>query len=161
MRLLMGKDPLVAEWVRRRIPHMTHSKGFGQCVAIGVINEAKSELVGGVVFHDYRQSVRSIEWSAASDQPNWLNVEIINQIMRYPFDQLNCVRITAIIPRRNKRSRAFQEKFGFRQEGLVRRGFGGDDACIYGLLASDWKKSRFNLRREVKAAPVIEDRQVA
>lgn len=148
MRLLLGHDALVAEWVRRRIPHLAHTDGFGPCTAMGVIGgEDGASLLGAVVFHAYLPTNRSIHWSAAAATPNWLNRQIITDILRYPFGQLDCVRITAVIPRRNKRSREFQERFGFKHEGTLRREFGGDDGCIYGLLRSEWNKSRFNLDR--------------
>ena len=148
MRLLLGHDELVAEWIRRRIPHMANTDGFGQCVTMGVIGgDDGATMLGAVVFHNYLPVNRSIHWSAAAVTPNWLNRRIITDILRYPFKQLDCVRITAVIPRRNRRSRDFQERFGFKHEGTMRREFVGDDACVYGLLRSEWNKSRFNLDR--------------
>lgn len=146
---MLGQDELVAEWVRRRIPHMqAHGQSFGPCVTIGVIN-ANADMLGGVVFHSYRSAFRSIEWSAAAASANWLSPRIVSDIMSYPFGKLDCKRITATIARRNKRAREFHTRFGFRQEGLIRNGFGSQDACIYGLLASEWRRSPFNVKREV------------
>jgi len=165
MRLLdhPQKDLLVAEWVRLRIPHMEHG-GFGAplpggrlpYVAYGVIGGPdRVTMLGGVVFHNYVPAYRSIEWSAASVTPCWLNREIISDILSYPFGKLGCARITAIIPKPSgkpddpaQRACDFHWRFGFKHEGTVRRLFGGRDAFIFGLLASEWRKSRFNTHRE-------------
>jgi RimJ/RimL family protein N-acetyltransferase len=152
VKLLIGEDAYVSAWVAKRIPHM-HGEPFPPCTTIGVVNE-EGDMLGGVVFTNHHPRYRSVEWSAAADSANWLSRPIINTIMMYPFEQLGCVRITAIIPRRNKRSREFQEKFGFKNEGLVRRGFGGDDALIFGLMRSEWARSPLNMRRELQ--PVTE-----
>lgn len=143
MKLLFGQDARVAEWVSSKIPHM-HGHGFGQCTAIGVLN-SKSELVGGCCFHDWRERFRTLEWSAAATDPRWLTPKIISGIMAYPFAQLQCRKIRAIIPRKNIRAREFHTRFGFKQEGCLRREYGGDDAIPYGMLLSEWKRSPFNI----------------
>jgi RimJ/RimL family protein N-acetyltransferase len=155
-KLLIGHDFSVAEWVRRRIPHMRKGS-FGAPLpngtlpygAIGV-TDGKDDwnLLGGVVFHGFLPNYRSIQWSAASDSTHWLSRSLITDIMKYPFLVQGCVRVTAYIPRRNERARKFHTTFGFKQEGLIRRGFGDDDCFVYGLLASEWRKSRFNLDRQ-------------
>lgn len=149
MKLQFGKDELVAEWIASRIPHL-RGEGLGPCVTMHVTDDACTKILGAVAFQNHRPQYRSIEWSAAADTANWLTPKIINQIMRYPFVQLGCVRITAFIAKRNTRSRDFQERFGFKQEGTLRRQFGGDDCLVFGMLKSDWAKSPFNLERELK-----------
>lgn len=152
MRLWYGSTPLVAEWVRRQIPHMDGGD-FGPCEAIGIINN-DGEILGGVVFHG--MVGRTIQWSAAAKTANWLRPDLIADIMDYPFKQLGCVRITAFIPRRNKRARDFHVRFGFKHEGTMRRQFGGDDAAIYGLLAADWRRSPFNTESKRSAPETLE-----
>jgi hypothetical protein len=36
---------------------------------------------------------------------------------------------------------------GFKREGSIRRGFGDDNAIIYGLLAEEWAAGRFCAER--------------
>lgn len=133
MRLVIGRDAAVADWVGTRIPHVGGGGAFGPCAALGV--EGKSgALIGGVVFSNWQPSCRSIEASFASDTPRWLTRGLIAQIMAYPFDQLGCQRVTAITPRKAKAARRFLDAFGFKREGLVRKGFGDDDAVVSGLL---------------------------
>lgn len=141
---MLGHDDLVAEWVRRRIPAMRAKFPDGS-KAIGVIDG--ENLLGGVVFHGYMPEYRAIEWSAAATSPAWLSLPIINEIMEYPFKQLGCNRITAAIAKKNLRAQKFHFRFGFKHEGTIRRGFGNQDAMIFGMLQSDWRKSPFNLNR--------------
>ncbi|HXQ10980.1 MAG TPA: GNAT family protein [Caulobacteraceae bacterium] len=81
--------------------------------------------------------------SFASETPRWLTRNLIRQILSYPFDQLGCQRITAITPKKARAARAFLDHFGFKREGVVRRGFGSDDAIISGLLKREWMRSRW------------------
>ena len=142
MRLVLGRDAWVGGWVARLIPHVGTAEAWGPYAAIGVESE-EGEPLGGVVFSGYQPAYRSIEVSFASASPRWLTRPIICAMMRYPFDQLGCQRLTAVTPRRNKPARRFVEVFGFKREGLVRRGFGDDDAVISGLLRREWDASRW------------------
>lgn len=128
--LVFGADQVVAEFVRRRIPGA--EDGFGPCTAIGVIRNER--LIGGVVYHNYQQSYRSIQVSFAFDSPLWATPFVLRAVCRYPFIQLGCDRVTALVIKKNKRSRKMVEGIGFKLEGVARKGFGRDDCCIYGLL---------------------------
>ena len=142
MRIVLGRDPEVADWVARRIPHLGEGRAFGPCAAIGVESEDGRPL-GGVVFSEWRPACRSIEASFASDTPRWLTRRIIGAILAYPFEQLGCQRITTLTPRRARAARRFLDAFGFKREGLVRKGFGDDDAMVSGLLKREWEASRW------------------
>ena len=151
MRLYFGEDAQVAEWVASRIPWLGSGWDFGACVAIGVISD-EGEPVGGVVYHGYSPQFRSFEWSAASTSPRWLTPRIVDALLYYPFGQCGCRRLSAAIPAHKaaaKPARVLHRKLGFKREGTVRKGFGNEDAALYGLLASEWKTSKFNLRKEV------------
>jgi RimJ/RimL family protein N-acetyltransferase len=81
--------------------------------------------------------------SFASETPRWLTRNLIRQILAYPFDQLACQRLTAITPKKARAARAFLDHFGFKREGVVRRGFGADDAIVSGLMKREWVRSRW------------------
>ena len=146
MRIILGRDDEVAEWVAQRIPHVGSSVAFGPCAGIGVLADDGS-IIGGVVFNNWQPACRSVEVSFASDSPRWLTRRIIREILRYPYGQLDCNRLTSVTPRKATSARRFLEAFGFKREGLVREGFGDDDAVISGLLRREWEASRFNQER--------------
>lgn len=144
MRLVSGPfSPLVAQWVADQIGH---GLDWGPCEAIGVVDK-HDNLVGGVVFNQYQPQYRNIEVSFASNRSDWLTPSLVTGIMAYPFDQLGCGRITSLTPKKLRRARQFLQKFGFKHEGTIRAGYGGDDCIISGLIESEWRVHRFNKDR--------------
>jgi RimJ/RimL family protein N-acetyltransferase len=142
LRLVLDQSEAVAAWVAARIRQIDGAADFGPCSGIGV-EAADGRALGGVVFHNYQPRFASIEASFASASPRWLTRNLIRQIMAYPFDQLGCQRLTAITPKKARAARAFLDAFGFKREGVVRRGFGNDDAIVSGLLKREWEQSRW------------------
>lgn len=146
MKLVLDQSEGVAAWVASRIPFMAANPDFGPCVGVGIVDSLGSP-VGGVVFHGYRPEFGSVEISHAYDTPKALTRALISGILAIPFAQYGVNRLTACTPRNATSARRFLEKFGFRLEGVIRKGLGTDDACIYGLLREEWDQHRFNLQR--------------
>ena len=142
MRLILDQSDAVAAWVAERIPHMASAADFGPCAAIGVAG-ADGRPLGGVVFSNWQPRFANIEVSFASESPRWLTRNLIRAILAYPFDQLACARLTAITPKKARPARAFLDHFGFKREGVIRKGFGADDAIVSGLLRREWAASRW------------------
>ena len=167
MRLLFGQDRDVAHWVAQHIPHMAiripdfgYGETFGMGAAIGVI-DSEGVLAGGVVYHNYDPYCRSMELSCASTTPRWLTREIVGGLLRYPFLQANCQRLTSVTPRRATSTRRLLEGLGFRREGSIRRGFGDDNAIVYGLLAEDWAAHRLSQPRRGSLTDEQEKRPIS
>lgn len=151
MTPLYGHNEEVAHWVAQRIPyaarwieHAPFGEAFGKSTAIGVLDD-EGYQVAGVVYHDYDPFCRSIEMSFAADAKGWATRPILRLLMAYPFDVLGCQRVTTITPKRNREARAFIDAFGFKREGVVRRGFGDDAAIVSGMLVEEWRQSRWLL----------------
>lgn len=133
--ILWDGTPIVEKFVKDRIPDMT-GRGFLFPVGIGIIRG--TQLVGGVIYHNWRELDGDIEVSVAFDDPRWCLPQTLRVLFTYPFVTLNCERMTAIIARKNKRSRRLTEGLGFRLEGTVRRAIGRkSDAMLYGMLRSE------------------------
>jgi RimJ/RimL family protein N-acetyltransferase len=127
--LVLGRDKQIAEWVQRRIPNSS----FGdKPAAIGIIR--KNALVGGIVFHDYQPAFQNISVSLAFDTPRAISNDVLCSVAAYVFKQQDCVRLNALVARKNKRSRKWVEGVGFKLEGCARKGYGKDDLMIYGML---------------------------
>ena len=130
--VLLGADEEVAAWVAQRVPEFEPQK----YVALGVVRGDR--FVGGAVFHNFRK--HDIEVVVAFDDPRWALPGTLRALFAYPFVTLGCVRLTALIARKNKRSRRLTEGLGFRLEGVARRAFDGrQDAMIYGMLRDECK----------------------
>lgn len=145
MRLLLGQSEAVASWVAYRIPQMSTGADFGPCQAVGVVTQDGQRLVAGVVFHNFQRAFQNIEVSFAADTPAWLTRNVARGILALPFQQWDCQRITSLTPKKNKAARAFLEKFGFKREGCVKKGFGTDDMIISGLMRDEWAAHRWNV----------------
>ena len=153
MSLLLGRDADVAHWVCERIPHLAlriphleYGQVLGPAAAIGVLDPA-GRMMAGVIYHGYDPFTGSIEISCAADGARWGNRETFRALLRYPFEQIDCQRVSAVTPRRGTRTRHFLEGLGFKREGSIRRGFGDDNAIIYGLLSEEWAAHPINRPR--------------
>ena len=148
MRVLWGHSDEIALWVGWRIPYVRRrlerdpTVPFGPCQAAGVIDR-HGALVAGLVFHNFDPDCPSFEVSFAADTSRWLTRPIICELLRYPFDDLRCRRLTAITPKKATDARRFLDKFGFRREGVATEGFGTDDAIISRLLAREWRATKW------------------
>lgn len=131
LRTVAGIRDAVALWMLERLPEVTDLPGGYE--AIGVARG--DELVGGCLYSDYRPATGggSIQmWAAGHD---WLSRRVLRELLGYPFLQLGCHRVMALVGRKNKPSRTMVEKLGFRLEGVAREGFGPRrDAFVYAML---------------------------
>jgi len=103
-------------------------------------------LVGVVSFFNYRWP--NIEVGFYCDDYRWaLNRDGIAQVFAYPFVQLNCRRVTALIDKKNLRARKMVQRLGFKEEGKLRKASERGDMFIYGLLPEDLRiQSRLQMR---------------
>lgn len=144
MRLLFGSDEFVCQWVGERVDAEV-IKGK----AIGVIDGER--LIAGVAYSNYRGC--DIEMLAASENIRWLSRHRLYSIFAYPFVQLGCLRVTAIVAKKNKRSRSFIERIGFKLEGSHPKALDGRDACSYGMLREQCKWIETSHGQEIRIIP--------
>jgi RimJ/RimL family protein N-acetyltransferase len=130
---------MVAAMVAARIPNVS----FDRYTALGVVRYG--QLIGGAVYHNYIG--HDVQVSIAFDSPGWALPGTLRALFHYPFNQLGCRRMTAMIGRRNKRSRKICEGLGFKLEGVHLKGLDGtQDVMSYGMLKEHcrWIKEREN-----------------
>lgn len=140
-QLVLDQHEIVARWVGDRTDILDFNPAPIDGVdypgrlytAIGVA-DSSGALLAGAVYNNWRHP--NIEITFAVEHPKWASREAIACILRYPFVQLKCLRITAYTAARNDRARAFLTNplIGFTQEGYHPNGFPSDDAVSYGLL---------------------------
>ena len=124
--LLYGHQGIAA-WAGKQLG----IQDWGPCQSIGVL--ARGKLVAAAVFHCYRHP--NIEISFVTIDRRWATPQTVRGIMRYPFIQLGCTRLTAITSDKNHPTREFLCRLGFVQEGFHPDTFeSGDAAVSYGLL---------------------------
>jgi len=88
-------------------------------------------ILGAVAYHNFRTT--DIEMVAAGEG-RWLNRNALRAYFAHPFLKLNCMRVTAICHKGNKRARKFVLKAGFKQEGVHPSAMpDGKTAISYGM----------------------------
>lgn len=129
-RVVAGMDEQVATWVASKIPHM--SLGESPYTAIGLL-DPRGYLVAGVVYSVYTGN--DIMMHVALLTPRSLTRRFIEEGFKYPFIQLNCARVTAMVAKDNVASHAFVKGLGFTREGALREWYeDGQDGVLYGML---------------------------
>ena len=129
-RLVDGEH--VAKWVGERLAILD----WGSCTAIGV--ERSGELIAGVVYNRYSWPDICMH-VAAVEKSGWLTKRNLAVFFGYPFNQLNCKRVTALVPSKNAHALQFDLKLGFQYEGFLRDGMPDDDLIVLGMLKKDCK----------------------
>ena len=135
--LIYGQDVALAKWAGDRLG----IQDWGPARAIGVVRHGS--LAAVAVFHHYRHP--DIEISFVTAHKGWATPQVVRGILRYPFIQLGCKRLTAITGATNQPTSAFLCRLGFRQEGIHPDVFLTEDAISYGLLRRDaakWLKEK-------------------
>lgn len=132
MKIVVPVDNSLHDWVAARMPDDVQFDT--KDIAVGV---ADDRIRAGVVYHDHTPEYRGVQVSFATDGPGWATRKTVAALLWPPFRELDCIRVTALIRKKNKASRRLVEKLGFRLEGSLWRGFGNDHMCVYGLRRSD------------------------
>jgi RimJ/RimL family protein N-acetyltransferase len=131
-KLMANQDKMVAEWVVARLPLLELKSS--PYTALGWLTPAG--IVAGVVYQNYTKT--DIHMHAAGIGKRWLTKHFLGECFRYPFEQLQCRRVTAMVPGRNEAAIAFDEHLGFVLEGVVRQILpNGDDLRVYGMLREE------------------------
>lgn len=135
--ILIGCEDIVVPYVQTRVPQLGDLRrgpdGVWPVTAFGVVR--RGNLIGGAIYHQYRPQDGDIMVSVAFDSPSWCLPGTIRALFDYPFNQLRCERMTAVVGRKNKRSRRVVEGLGFKLEGVCRKALGRkEDLMVYGIL---------------------------
>lgn len=127
--IIIGKK--VVRWVAQK----TNEYGdFGTEVGIGI--EKNGKLVGGVAYANWNGV--NVEAHAASDgSKRWLTRQYLWTIFDYPFNQLQCKRITICIGEGNKDSRRFAEHLGFELEAVLQDAHPSGHLLIFRMFKKD------------------------
>lgn len=124
----------VAEFVADRIKYVNNS--YKDYEAIGI--EKDSDLIAGVVYTDYSEGDGDIQLHIAATTPIWCTKNNIAMFLAYPFNQLDCERVTCLCAKDNKRIARFLDGIGFTREGVLRKAFNRKvDAVIFGMLKEE------------------------
>jgi RimJ/RimL family protein N-acetyltransferase len=140
MNVLLNQDQAVVQWMGEEMGHH-----FEAPRAIAAVDDSGLPL-GAVAFHNF--TGRDIVISAVASDKHWLTRSMLKVLAMYVFDQLGCVRVTAIVAKSNKHTRKIMERLGFKVEGHMRQMVRDTEpAIIYGLLKNEWRFGGLNHAR--------------
>lgn len=105
----------------------------------GIGLEKDGRLVAGVIYDDFNGS--NI-WMHVAAEPGkqWLTRDYLRACFAYPFNQLNCKRVSGWVEASNADARRFDEHLGFKQEAVLSSAArDGGDVIIYRMFKEECK----------------------
>lgn len=142
IHLVYGYDQNVALWVAKRLG----ITNIGPSTAIGIANGCF--IIGGALYNNYHTDNYGrglfIEMSFATLDKRWASRGRIAALLAYPFFQLRVGRVQLTIAKRDKSTRRFVERLGFKLEGIARKAHHNrTDSAVYSLLQHEWMVSPY------------------
>lgn len=124
--MLRVNDPRLLKWAEIQL-----NADFTNAGTLATIG---ADYMGVVVYNNYAH--RNINMSIATTSPKWASRGFLKAMFHYPFEQLDCRRVTGITAASNMKTIDLLERLGFIYEGRLREFF-GEDALVYGMLKGE------------------------
>ncbi len=142
MSLVFGRDEEVVQWAANKL----RLRPLGELSALFVrpfttigVRDRLGRYSGAFIFN--RFTGPDVELTVVGSGA--ITRHAFQAAARYIFDDLGCVRVSAMIRDDNYRALAVAHKFGFKQEGIKRNGFKNKDAILLGLLKEEYRYDSF------------------
>ncbi len=134
-KILPDKNGKVTQWICDGLNETTD--WLGDYFTLGFwIND---EIVGGLIFHDYRLHT-DVWWTIYAPDKRWCTRRVLRRMFSLAFDVLRCRRINLLVSTDNNACLRFVRKLGFQTEGLLRQfREDGRDCYFMGLLKQERK----------------------
>jgi RimJ/RimL family protein N-acetyltransferase len=134
--LLYGADKDICEWVSLNM--FGEPDAFGETSkATGIVKDG--ELIAGIIYNNYQPKI-SIEMSIFSLDKRWCSRHNLKYLFKYPFIDLRVKRVTTLCSATEGDIIMFNERLGFKKEGLHREAWhSGGDAISWGMLKNECK----------------------
>lgn len=133
-------QPTLLAWLAEKLPPAV-MRGMtieGLALMRGIGYQIDGKMVAAVAFSNHQHAYRSIHVHWALELPAGNNGSMLRGILRhaalYPFEQLNCRLVIAMIPRRERKARKVALTCGFVENGKIPQAFLSDDAVVYTML---------------------------
>ncbi len=119
----------------------------GRMLPFAVVDAQNSEIVGTTGYINIDAAIRRLEigttWYARRVQRTGLNTEAKWLLLRYAFEQLDCIAVEIRVHAMNRESRRAVERLGAKLDGILRNhdlAKNGTlrDTCVYSVLPGEW-----------------------
>jgi len=132
IRIVIDQHDEVGRWIFAHTPaQATWITGQGSC--IGFVDNGT--LIAGVAYTMFNGA--SVWCAVAQESSRWVNRTNLWAIFYYPFVQLGCRRISALVYGDNLKSQRFLEHLGFTREATLVDAAPNGDQFVYRLLKRD------------------------
>jgi len=135
----------------------------GSDLPFTVVHRPSGRLAGATRFLNISQTNRSLEvggtWYGIAFQRTVVNTEAKFLLLRYAFEELNCVRVQFKTDLRNVRSQRAIERLGAVREGVLRDHMILPDgslrsSVIYSILPEEWLPVKTRLTGWINSADI-------
>ncbi len=136
--------------IERRLELMAE----GKMLPFTVIDRGSGKPAGMTTYMNIDERNRRLEigstWYRASLQRTGLNVAVKSLLLRYAFEDLNCIAVEFRTHFFNRQSRAAIERLGAKFDGILRShqilpDGSLRDTCVYSIIQSEWPAVKADL----------------
>jgi RimJ/RimL family protein N-acetyltransferase len=139
LRLVCDQHELVSDFVSKIIglPY-----DFKDCKTIAMFDE--KGVVVGVIYDGFTCNSDATYANcnmhvAARKGSKWATRDFLYHAFSYPFNFMNCNRVTATVEQYNEKALKLNRRLGFKDEGVHREAYNGNDMIILGMLKRECK----------------------
>ncbi|WP_434111825.1 GNAT family N-acetyltransferase [Paraburkholderia caffeinilytica] len=120
------------EEVMRFVARQTGESRYDDCSTIGL--EKNGEIVAGVVYQGHNGPNILMHFALGGSR-HLITPAFVSAVFMYPFQVLQCHRVTGLVRADNAGAQLLDEHLGFVREGVMREGAGDrEDFIMYGML---------------------------
>ncbi|MGH8779766.1 GNAT family N-acetyltransferase [Paraburkholderia sp.] len=118
--------------VMRFVARLTGESRYDGCSTIGL--EKDGEIVAGIVYQGHN-GPNILMHFAVEGSRHLISPAFVCAAFMYPFQVLQCNRVTGLVRTDNVGAQVLDEHLGFVREGVMREGAGDrEDFIMYGML---------------------------
>ena len=132
-------EPVIHEAISRWVSNQSFGVDdnvWQDSTSYGVINGGKP--VAGIVFHDWKPSAGTIQYSGAAIDRNWLRGPFLHNMFSYMFDDLGCQMVITGNSSENTGLHRILARLGH-EKNVIKRGWGRHvDLYLWTLTREQW-----------------------
>lgn len=141
------------------IEHALSQKQNGTEFPFVVIDRKSGELLGSTRYYNLQPENRRLEigytWYAKKQQRTGVNTECKYLLLKYAFEDLNCIAVQLVTNWHNLRSRAAINRLGAKQDGVLRNHILNEDGTyrdtvVFSITDQEWHGVKKSLEYEIK-----------
>jgi RimJ/RimL family protein N-acetyltransferase len=127
-------------FVSERVWGVEREFGKGRAMVVSDDGTVKAVLI----YHNYDSDAGVIEISGASDDPRWLNREVLGEMFWFPFHGLDCQAVVMRVDAENTRLLRILKAYGFKRYDVPRLRGRNKVEALHVLSDDDWRANKFN-----------------